>query len=55
MNIYFVIFIARLKFLFVNNDLYERLRFDDDYSFLIITKNYHDLTFYCKIKCLVKK
>ena len=52
--IYFVVFVAQLKFLFVDSNFYRRSRFDDENFSSIITKN-SDLISYYEIERLLDR
>ena len=55
MIIYLVVFVAQLKFLFVNSNFYKRSRFNDENFWSIITKNDDDFASYYEIKNLLNK
>ena len=46
MIIYLVIFVAQLKFLFIDSNFYQRSRFDDENFSSIITKNNDSISHY---------
>ena len=54
MIIHLVVFVAQLKFLFVNSNFYRRSRFDNENSSLMITKN-NDSIFHYEIKRLLDR
>ena len=55
MIIHSIIFIAQLKFYFIDNDLYKRSCFNDENFFSMITKNDYDSTSHYEIENLIKK